>query len=82
MADEVGRERARVLGALLPRFTAIPPVELHAVWRDTLHLLGAGTRRELLLALPGLLPALAKLGGPAAIVDSARVVQSVRHWWP
>jgi hypothetical protein len=76
------RERARVFGALLPRFGDFPPVELHAVWRDTLHLLGTGTRQELLLALPGLLPALSRLGGPDAMVECAQIVESVRRWWP
>lgn len=75
-------ERARALAALLPRFAGFPAAELHAVWQETLHLLGAGPRRELLLALPGLLPALARLGGPDALVDSARIIQSVRRWWP
>jgi hypothetical protein len=75
-------ERARVFGALMPRFGELPAQQLHAVWADTLHLLASGTRQELLLVLPGLLPAFGRLGGPGAMVECAQIVESVRRWWP
>lgn len=75
-------ERARVFGALVPRFGKAVPDQLHQVWSDTLHLLASGTRQELLLVLPGLLPAFGGLGGPGAMVECARIVESVRRWWP
>jgi hypothetical protein len=76
------QERARVFSALLPRFEDLPAIELHAVWSEAIHLLGTGTRQDLLLALPGLLPSLSKLGGPEAMVECAEIVESVRRWWP
>ena len=76
------QQRALVLAGLIPRFSRVPATQLHLIWSDTLRVLGLGTRQELLLALPGLLPALERLGGRTAIVDCADVVESVRRWWP
>lgn len=75
-------ERARVLAALMPRFGDLELGDLHQVWSETLHILGTGTRHELLLVLPGLLEAFSRLGGPEAILECAEIVQSVRRWWP
>jgi hypothetical protein len=77
-----GQERAGVLVALLPALADAPLPRLYECWRSTTHLLGAGTRRDLLVALPALLPAIERLGGPGALVEVRDVVESVRRWWP
>ncbi len=75
-------ERARVFGALMPRFGDVTLEKLHRIWAEILHLLASGTRQELLLVLPGLLPAFGRLGGADAMVECAEIVESVRRWWP
>ena len=80
LVDEA--ERARVLGGLLPAFTEAPLGQLYDVWQDEIRSLGMGTRRDLLVALPELLPAIGRLGGPHALVDARDIVESVRRWWP
>lgn len=77
-----GQEQAGVLVALVPALAGAQLPVLYEAWRAATHLLGAGTRRDLLVALPDLLPAIERLGGPAALVEVRDVVESVRRWWP
>jgi hypothetical protein len=79
---EDGLERAGAIVALLPALEAAPLPVLYSSWRTVLRLLGAQTRRDLLAALPALLPGLQRLGGGDAMVDAGDVVESVRRWWP
>jgi hypothetical protein len=84
IADDLqdGLERAGAIVALLPAVAAAPLPALYSCWQTVLRLLGARTRRDLLVALPALLPGLRRLGGPDAVVDARDVVESVRRWWP
>jgi hypothetical protein len=50
--------------------------------REVLHLLAAGTRAQLVEAIPDLLPGLVELAGSQAPVDMAAAVTAAYRWWP
>jgi hypothetical protein len=70
LADEPAR--ARVLARLTPALD-----RSHV--RHVLHLLGEGTREDLLRAVPDLLRG---VGSTDALVDMAASIVSVERWWP
>jgi hypothetical protein len=67
-----------VAGSLSPQHW--PLVRNHI--REVLHLLAAGTRAQLLEALPDLVPGVVVLAGHQGLVDIAAAIRTVRRWWP
>lgn len=81
-AIEWEEARAEALGALAPHLAGLPRDRLYPLWRETLPLLAARTRRDLLSDLPALLPVILRLGGEAAVAETFRAVQFVGERWP
>ena len=52
------------------------------LWREILHTLAQGTRRDLLESLTALVPLIEHLGGQAAIEDLFYALRDVAQWWP
>jgi hypothetical protein len=84
LAHEVSdtRRRARVLAGLTSSLVAAGAPGLHDHVREVLHLLAAGTRAQLVEAIPDLLPGLVELAGSQAPVDMAAAVTAAYRWWP
>lgn len=59
-----------------------PGAGLYEVWEAIFSWLRSRSRAELLLGLGALSPVMVALGGPEAVVDTARAVQDVGRWWP
>ena len=74
--------RAQVLAALTPLVVEVGRPDAHQHLRATLHLLAAGTRAQLLQALPDLLPAVTAVSGRQGLLDLASAVIAVYRWWP
>jgi hypothetical protein len=77
-----GDFRASALAALAPRLKELPLRDMYEVWADTLHILAARTRQDLVQDLRALLPAIMNMGGIAAIAATGRAIQDVARWWP
>ena len=87
-------EAARKIESLAGRLQALAPLalrmnqfpfdnSLYPLWRDILHLLSRGTRRDLLRLVPLLEPVMVTLCGSDQIVtDIAHSVTSVGQSWP
>ena len=87
--DELGRtwaldenDRIVLLAALAPHLIKLPQNTLYLAWCDTIHVLAARTRRDLLADWGALKPVLVALGGPAAIAGISCAIQDVGRWWP
>ncbi len=75
------RDRARALAALAPRLAEMPRERLYPLWRETLPLLAARTRKDLLADLRALAPVVQALGGAEAVAETFRATQDVGQWW-
>jgi hypothetical protein len=84
LAHEVSdpRLRARVLASLTSSLVAVGAPGLLDHVREVLHLLAAGTRAQLVAAIPDLMPGLVQLAGAQAPVDMAAAVTAAYRWWP
>lgn len=74
--------RISVLAKLAPQLTKLPQYILYPVWRATLHVLAARTRRAFVNDLAALSPVLLTLGGNAAIEETIQAIEDVGQWWP
>jgi hypothetical protein len=74
--------RMEAMDGLAPRLAQLPCQYLYPLWQETLHLLAARTRKNLLLDLGALSPAIAALGGAEAVAETFRAIQDVGRWWP
>jgi hypothetical protein len=83
-ARAIGDEwaRAEALKALAPRLATVHLRALYDLWEQTLPVLAARTRRDLLMDLCALLPVLTRLGGPEGVAATFRAIQQVGQWWP
>ncbi len=83
-AREIEREdrRAEALAGLAPHLARLPREQLSPLWRETLHILAARTRQDLLADLRALGPVVAALGGAEAVAGTFRAIQDVGRWWP
>jgi len=75
-----GKHRARALIGLAPHLAALDCARLYPIWRETLPVLAARTRKDLLSDLHALSPVIAALGGPEAIVETFHAIQDVGRW--
>ncbi|MDQ7028703.1 MAG: hypothetical protein Q9O62_02445 [Ardenticatenia bacterium] len=66
------KQRAEVLAGLAPRLAQRPREQLYPLWQETLHMLAARTRRDLLADLGALEPVIAALGGAEAVEETFR----------
>ena len=78
----IGSPRADALAALAPHLAQMDPQELYPLWRETLPVLAARPRKELLANLKALVPVIHALGGREAIAETFRAIQDVGRWWP
>lgn len=74
--------RARAFSALAPRLAELPEAQAYPLWAETLPVLAARTRKDLLRDLGALVPLITALGGEQALAETARVIQDVARWWP
>jgi hypothetical protein len=77
--------RSRALAALAPHLAALPFGDLSTMWAQTLHVLAARTRPNLLADLHSLAPVLVALAGqnaPTELREVARAIEDVARWWP
>jgi hypothetical protein len=77
--------RSEALAALAPRLAALPLRDLSTIWTQTLPVLVARTRRNLIVDFLSLVPVLAALAGSNAATELrevARAIQDVGRWWP
>jgi hypothetical protein len=77
--------RSAALAALAPHLARLPRKDLAALWTETLHLLAARTRADLLGDLHDLAPLLVVLAPPDVgpeLPEIARAVADVGRWWP
>ena len=74
--------RARALSGLAPHLTKLPSEDLYMIWRETLHLRAAGTRRDLLANMQAMLPIAVTLGNQEAINETFYAIQDIVRWWP
>ncbi|HEY77350.1 MAG TPA: hypothetical protein G4O00_14430, partial [Thermoflexia bacterium] len=65
-----------------PHLARLPRERLYPLWCETLHVLAARTRRDLLADLRALSPLIAALGGKEAIEETFHAIRDVGHWWP
>jgi hypothetical protein len=80
-----GRACSRALAALAPRLATLPLRDLSTIWVQTLPVLAARTRPDVLADLHSLLPVLAVLAGhnaPAQLREVARAITDIARWWP
>jgi hypothetical protein len=75
-------ERAQALAELAPGLAKLAPDLLWPHWQETLHLLAARTRRDLLADLRALQPVIVALGEAGGAADLVRAVEDVGRWWP
>jgi hypothetical protein len=83
-AREIGDTdgRAKVLAGLPPHLARLPRQRLYPLWRETLPILAARTRKDLLADLHALGPVIAALGGEEGVAETFRAIQDVGRWWP
>lgn len=74
--------RMEALDGLAPCLAKLSRQHLYPLWQETLHLLAARTRSNLLLDLGALSPVIAALGGAQAMAETFRAIQDVGRWWP
>jgi hypothetical protein len=74
--------RAELWAGLAPHLATLSPESLHTAWQETLPLLAARTRQDLLSDLQALTPVLATLGGEATAVEAFHAIRDVGRWWP
>jgi hypothetical protein len=55
---------------------------VYPLWQETLPILAARTRKDLLADLRALSPIITALGGAEVIVETFRAIQDVGRWWP
>jgi hypothetical protein len=84
-AREIGdaNDRAKVLARLAPHLAhQFPHQHLYSLWQETLPILAARTRKDLLADLCALELVIAALGGAEAVVETFHAIQDVGRWWP
>jgi hypothetical protein len=86
-ARAIGHEgnRSSVLAALAPGLADILWRHVALLWMETLPVLAARTRPDLLADFRSLTPVLAALAGPNApteLREVARAISDVARWWP
>ena len=74
--------RAEVLAGLASHLAQLPCQHLYPLWQETLPVLAARTRKDLLADLCALEPVIAALGGAQAVAETFRAIQDVGRWWP
>ena len=75
-------DRAKALVGLAPHLAQLPCQRLYPLWQETLPILAARTREDLLADLCALAPVIAALGGEEAVAETSRAIQDVGLWWP
>jgi hypothetical protein len=82
-SDWLGRSpRVEALVRLALHLTQLPRQDLYPLWQETLPILAARTRKDLLADLCALEPVIATLGGVEAVAETFRAIRDVGRWWP
>ena len=79
---EFEEPRAETFEGAVSQLLELPAAELLGVWQRIFASLDRYARADVLGGVAVLAPALAKLGGPEAVHESARALQDVGAWWP
>jgi hypothetical protein len=74
--------RQTVRQALVLHLKDVPANELYPLWCETLHVLAAAPRQELLWNIDSLSSVIAALGGPEALSALELAIDEVRRWFP
>ena len=74
--------RAEALAGLASHLARLPRQCLYPLWQETLPILTARTRKNLLADLRALSPVIAALGGAEAVEETFHAIQDVGRWWP
>jgi hypothetical protein len=74
--------RSKALAALACYLPQLPRATLLSLWQETLHVLAARTRPNLLADIRALIPVILALGGEEAISGVFCAIQDVGRWWP
>jgi hypothetical protein len=74
--------RTKALSELAAHLVALPPAFLYPLWCNTLPILAARRRKDVLSDLPAVAPVIQALGGLEAIAETLRAIQDVGRWWP
>jgi hypothetical protein len=85
--SRAGRERdawfrREAMRAIAEALALLPPDVLRLLWRDWLREGAPRKRPELCRDLAAMIPVVAVLGGPEAVMGLARAVRDVGRWWP
>jgi hypothetical protein len=75
-------DRRDRLAKIAPALAELPRTRLLELWHEMIGELSERRREQLLADIAGLAPVIASLGGPAAVVETARAVRDVEEWWP
>jgi hypothetical protein len=79
---EDASDAVEMLRTLCPSLAQFSGSDLHPLWQAAFIFLRSRSRAELVLGLGALSPVTVAIGGPKAVVDTARAVQDVARWWP
>ncbi|MEE8566397.1 MAG: hypothetical protein V3S76_01500 [Candidatus Bipolaricaulota bacterium] len=74
--------RRETFDGLAPELAKLPRLQLFELWQETLPVLAAYPRGELLKDLSALMPVITELGGPEGLAEIAHVAEDVGEWWP
>jgi hypothetical protein len=74
--------RAQMLAALMPHMKQLPIVRLYSLWCETLRILAARTRPDLLSDVGTLVSVITVLGGKEVLVATAQAIIEMGKWFP
>lgn len=80
--DNPHGDRDFVMKEVIEPLRLTPRPELYPLWEETVHVLAARTRQNLLTDLRVLIPVIHCLGGTEALEEMADAILDVRRWWP
>ena len=73
--------RAHALSKLAEKLSQMEQNQLFPYWRDTLHILSVGTRKNLLSDIKVLIPIISSLGDKKGLKHTADAILDVSRWW-
>jgi len=74
--------RRGTFDGLAPELAKLPRLQLFELWQETIPVMAANPRGELLKDLSALMPFITELGGPEGLAEIAHAAEDVGEWWP
>jgi hypothetical protein len=73
--------REFALNEVTNNLSSLSEDDLIPLWKTMLHTLEQNKRVDLLLGIEAFVPAIAVLGGNAAVLKTIQAIQDVSRWW-